>query len=78
MSLSNDFRLIQENLEEINWELLNQDIAVVKLDELKNFLIYKEVEDVVGDKTTAQLVAKGFGKSIEVSSDSPTVDATSK
>ena len=77
MSLSNGFRLIKENLEEINGELLDQDITVVQLDELKNFLIYKQVEDVEGDKTTAQLVAKGFGKYKEVPSDSPTVDGVS-
>ena len=46
-----------------SWELIDEDIAQVKLDERKkveDFQRYKEVKDVEGDTIEAQLVAKGF------------------
>ena len=58
-------------------ELLYQDFAEVKLDELKkmeDFHIYKEFEDVAGGNNGVQITAKDFQEPKEVPSDSATFD----
>ena len=65
------------NLEQVNGELFDEDIAEAKIDELKkveDFHMYKEFENADGDRNGVQIIAKHFQEPKQVPSDSSAFD----